>query len=59
MNKNMIEIGDKVNIHWERIRSEFECEVLYIPMSEGDSYSFQRKDNTIFYVQHFCKIEKV
>ena len=55
----MIEIGDRVNIHWEYIRSEFDCEVLYIPMSEGDSYSFQRKDNTIFYVQHFCKIEKV
>jgi hypothetical protein len=55
--KTRIEIGDRVNVHWEHIESEWNCEVLYVPMSEGDSWHLRRENGTIVDVQHYGKME--
>jgi hypothetical protein len=54
-----IELGDTVNVFWERIEAEFDCVVKYIPMAEGDSWVVLRPDGTPIDFQHYSKIVKV
>ncbi len=56
---NEIEIGDKVDVCWENIGSEFNLEVLYIPHAIGDSWRLKRKDGTLIYVGSFGRMVKL
>jgi IS4 transposase len=51
--------GDLVSICFGRASPEFNCIVVYIPCATGDSWILKRKDGTIFYAQHFEKMEKI
>lgn len=51
--KEAIEIGDKVRIHCSDGESMFNCEVLYIPCAEGDSWRIKDKDGNLHYIQKF------
>lgn len=54
-----IKEGDKVNIYWENVTAEFNVTVKYIPCQTGDSWIFERKNGTIFYVNTFAKMNLI
>jgi len=54
--KEKIQIGDKVDVYWENISSEFNMRVLYVPCATGDSWRLRRLDGTVIYVNSFGKM---
>ena len=56
MNKDIIEVGDLVNVHFGRGTSIFRAEVLYMPYATGDCWHLKTEDNPIIYVQNFESI---
>ena len=59
MDKDKINEGDKVNIHFNATHSFFDCEVLYTPCATGDSWRIKTKKGDIIYVQQFEVMEKL
>ncbi len=58
MEKDWIEVGDTVNIHFTN-SSIYDLEVLYVPCATGDCWHLKDlKTGTIYYVQNFCYISK-
>lgn len=57
--KDYIDIGDWVNVSFEYVNGESECEVLGLPQDTGDSWRLKRQDGTIVYVQAFSKMVKI
>jgi hypothetical protein len=59
MNKTRIEIGDKVNVYFERVPAEFSVEVTYVPQATGDSWYVKRESGIIVAINSFTKMEQV
>ena len=63
MSNDMIEHGDKVNVHFERSSSLFGVTVLRAASATGDCWVFEKDnheltDRELFYVQTFAYMER-
>lgn len=58
MMENKIEIGTKVNIHWENLSSIFGAIVVDRPNASGDTWKLYTESGEIIEVQNFCLMEK-
>jgi len=57
--KELILVGDRVNIYWENVESEHELEVLHIPVATGDSWILKDTFGRIIYVNSFSKMVRI
>ena len=53
-----IKVGDKVDICWEYIGSEYNLEVLYIPFKPCECWILKRDDGTIVNTCYFGRMIK-
>ena len=53
MKKEIIERGDRVDIHFSTGESIFNAEVLYPPCTDGDYWRIREKDGSLVYIQKF------
>ena len=51
--KDFIEKGDRVSIQFSDGESMPNCEVLYIPCAEGDSWRIKDSKGNLHYIQRF------
>ena len=51
--KETIEKGDRVDVFFSEGEGIFDCEVIYTPCSENDSWHLRDKDGDLVYVQRF------
>lgn len=54
-----IEVGDFVNVYFERADAIFDYEILYIPQATGDSWHLKHKNGMLCYVQFFECMERL
>jgi len=55
----MIDKGDIVTVHWERVATLHNVEVIYMPMSNGEAWLLKDKDGNEYMVKDYCSIEKM
>lgn len=48
--------GDRVDVYWENIATEFDVEIMNTPNELGAEYCVKRQDGTIVMVQHYSKM---
>ena len=56
--KDVIKIGDIVDIHWEHLSAEFSVEILHTPQATGDCFKLKREDGTLLNVQNYSRMVK-
>ena len=54
-----IEIGDRVNVFFDRVDGEFNALVLGYPAGPGDCWRLKRLDDTVVQVQTYAKMVRV
>jgi len=56
MDKNNINVGDEVAVHFEHVTSEYSLEVLSLPYETGQPWRLKRRNGDVIYIQSFSKM---
>lgn len=54
-----MEIGDRVNVFFDRVESELNVKILGIPSTPEDSWKLQRMDGTFVQIQNYEKMVRL
>jgi hypothetical protein len=59
MSRDGILEGDRVNVHFEYVDSEFNVLIKHKPTATGDCFYVERKDGTQVAIQNYSKMVKL
>ena len=53
-----IEIGDRVDVHFENVAYLHDVEVLYFPTAQGEAWILRDNDGRVHYVQNYARMSQ-
>lgn len=54
-----IKVGDKVNVHWDRVSCLTKAEIVRCPNFKTDLWTIKDELGNISFISNFCRMDKL